>query len=347
MRLTRMLLAAMLVVLLVPALAHAKRLEVFENINGELYRKWSDDNGVTWSNGTHVGIWARFRCPNLIYAPQSDYKVIGSPAVISDQVGRFWVVVQTRAGILETLFTAAGDRGWCEVTGGRHLRANPDSSPTLASWGPGRLDLFTHTTNLTTGTIQLLHTWAENGVWTGNWEVLGTGLMSGSPAAVSWGYRRIDVFSRGGGGDLAHKWFDNGHWSGWESLGGIITSSPVVASTGSRKLNVFARGTDGALWHTYFDTLYWYSWEYLGGYLSGGSVPAQSAALGAGSREPGKVDVLVIGGDDRTGYQRSYDQWWQDFRNIGPLARNFGMGYWELIAPPPEDPSCWPYPVCP
>ena len=36
-----------------------------------------------------------------------------------------------------------------------------------------------------------------------------------SPAAVSWGSNRIDIFARSTNNTLAHKWFDGG-WSDWE-----------------------------------------------------------------------------------------------------------------------------------
>src|SRR5262249_45804028 len=79
------------------------------------------------------------------------------------------------------------------------------STPTVTSWGPGRMDMFAYATG-DTGAVALLDSWADGGVWSGNWEVLGTGLMphgpTDRPAATSWGPGRLDVFVRGGGNEL-------------------------------------------------------------------------------------------------------------------------------------------------
>src|SRR5438477_9204417 len=40
------------------------------------------------------------------------------------------------------------------------------------------------------------------------------------PAAASWDANRIDVFVRGGGNDLYHKWYDNGTWYPYGKTGG-------------------------------------------------------------------------------------------------------------------------------
>jgi len=87
----------------------------------------------------------------------------------------------------------------------------PVQDPTVSSWAPGRLDVFT------TGTDTALHhLWFSAG-WH-SWESLG-GSLTSSPAAVSWDAGRIDVFARGSDGTLSHLWFSAG-WHSWESLGG-------------------------------------------------------------------------------------------------------------------------------
>jgi hypothetical protein len=181
---------------------------------------------------------------------------------------------------------------------------NPDSFPAIISWGPERLDLFMHATRYD-GAVTLLHAWRTSDAGEFKWEALGTGLMQGSPAAVSWGPGRIDVFARGGGSDLAHKFFDDGRWSPWESLGNQITASPAVISTGPQQLNVFARGTDGALYHRWFGAA-WYDWEYLGGYLVDGLAPAPAA------RDPYNLDVFVLGLGSSV-YKKSYSFGWRDY----------------------------------
>src|SRR5206468_3353111 len=85
------------------------------------------------------------------------------------------------------------------------------SSPSVASWGAGRMDVFIRGTD-----NALWHSF-----WTGTqwspFESLGGGLTSG-PGVGSWGPGRIDVFVRGTDNQLWHK-FWAGAWSGWERLG--------------------------------------------------------------------------------------------------------------------------------
>lgn len=95
------------------------------------------------------------------------------------------------------------DHGWGGVTGTGQggtwsvggLLAT--SSPALASWGPGRLDLFVRGD--------------DNALWhncisdaESPWVSLG-GILTAAPAAVSWGEGRIDVFAKGTDNALWHR----------------------------------------------------------------------------------------------------------------------------------------------
>src|SRR5262249_57024619 len=184
----------------------------------------------------------------------------GTPALVSDGVGRLSVLAESDNGLWQKTYNV-GWSGWFRVPGqsstgiicvSDFLCFTLLSSPAVASWGPGRMEVFLNGSG-TDGSISLLHSWADNYTWSGRWERLGTGLMQGAPGAVSWGSGRTDVFVRGGGDELDHKWFDNGHWSsGWENLGGIMTTAPVAASHGLGQWDVFTRGTDAGLWDAWF-----------------------------------------------------------------------------------------------
>jgi hypothetical protein len=97
---------------------------------------------------------------------------------------------------------------------------NADSYPTLSARGSGLIELFINGTR-DDGAQALLHTWTDRWNndapdWSANWESLGTGRLSGSPTAVSWGTGRTDVFVRAADYGIAHKWYANGSWSrGW------------------------------------------------------------------------------------------------------------------------------------
>jgi hypothetical protein len=110
-----------------------------------------------------------------------------------------------------------------------------------------------------------------------------------SPAVVSWGLNRLDVFQRGPAGTLLHKWWDGSAWSAWEDLGGGLNGGPDVASWGANRLDVFIRGTDNALHHKAWTGSGWTGWTNLGG-----TITADPAAV---SRGPGLIDVFVRGTD--------------------------------------------------
>src|SRR5689334_3606185 len=80
---------------------------------------------------------------------------------------------------------ATRDWRWTSTT----IGGSPASDPALASWGPGRLDLF-----YVGPAGSLLHRSFQN-AWSDE-EDLG-GHLTSSPAAVSWGSDHIDVFARG------------------------------------------------------------------------------------------------------------------------------------------------------
>jgi hypothetical protein len=83
------------------------------------------------------------------------------------------------------------------------------TAPAVASWGPGRLDLFAGYLAPSGGTT-IMHLPYENS-WQTEWRDLQTnrsGITLGSwPDAVSWGPQRVDVFAKAGNGTLWHTWY--------------------------------------------------------------------------------------------------------------------------------------------
>ena len=84
--------------------------------------------------------------------------------------------------------------------------------------------------------------------WPGGWTNLG-GILTSSPAAVSFSPGTMDVFGRGLDKALWTIRWDGSTWSGWTRVGGALTSAPGAAidpDTGRAVVGV--RGTDGRLW---------------------------------------------------------------------------------------------------
>ncbi len=87
--------------------------------------------------------------------------------------------------------------------------------------------------------------------------------LAGPPAACGGGSTRLDVFARGPGGDLLHRWWDGKSWSVFESMGmprsassslRIPFTGPSLACVwGKYRLDVFARAADGRLYNAYWE----------------------------------------------------------------------------------------------
>ena len=189
-----------------------------------------------------------------------------------------------------------------------------------ASWGAGRLDVFT--TKVDSG---VYHKVFDGSRWS-EWEPLG-GTASSAPTAVAWSAGRLDLFVRGTDNALYHKWYD-GRWSGWEWLGGALASGPAVASWAAGRLDVFARGTDNTLQHKWYDGR-WSSWESLG------VTPASE--LAAVSWGPNRIDVFARGADN-TLQHKWYDGAWSGWESLGgqltssPAAASWGPDRIDVFA---------------
>jgi hypothetical protein len=180
-----------------------------------------------------------------------------------------------------------------------------EGGPGVASWGPGRLDLFVRGAD--GGPLWKIY---NGSTWT-EWSALG-GVIQGNPAAVSWGTGRIDVVALGMDNAIWLKSYNNGSWSGWSSLGGSFNSSPAIASRGAGRLDVFARnGSDNAIWIKSYNNGVWSSWHTLGGVLT--SHPA------AVSRGDNTLDVFARGTDNAIWQNRYNGSTWSGWTSLGGL----------------------------
>jgi murein DD-endopeptidase MepM/ murein hydrolase activator NlpD len=240
------------------------------------------------------------------------------PTATGPRTGSFTITTNGAGSPQTVAFTGVGETWVRTETLGGQLT----SGPGVASWGPGRLDVFARGSN-----NSLIHKWYSNGWW--NWESLG-GIITSDPAAVSWGVGRIDVFARGGDNALWHRAYASSGWAAWESLGGILTSAPAVASWGTGRLDVFMTGTDSALWHRGYDGTNWQSWESLGGGLA-----AHPAAV---SWSNGRIDIVARGLDNAM-WHRWYDAGgWFNWESVGgqfataPSVASWGPGRLDIFA---------------
>lgn len=82
-----------------------------------------------------------------------------------------------------------------------------------------------------------------------SWTTWGGGAQF-SPAACSWGGRRLDLFVCGNDNALWHRWRDDdGAMHDWKRVGGELSESPAAtARMAPRRIDVFARAPDLSLW---------------------------------------------------------------------------------------------------
>ena len=194
----------------------------------------------------------------------------------------------------------------------------------VASWGPGRLDVFVPGTD-----GQVWHKWYD-GQWHG-FEPLGGRAVSGV-AVTTWGPGRLDVFAQDidnsfpTPGRLKHRWYVNGQWStGWEDLGGCV-STPGAASWGPNRIDVLVQGSDHKLYFKWYDG-HWNKFVKLGD-LTFSSPPS---VVAWGKR---RLDVFVRGdGPSGNLLHKWYDGTWsRGFENLGgrliggPGASSWGAG---------------------
>jgi hypothetical protein len=171
--------------------------------------------------------------------------------------------------------------------------------------------------------IQATQAKADGSLLFAGWEPL-AGSAQGAPAATTWGPGRLDVFVRGSGNDLMHKWY-TGSWSGWEDLGappGGLGSDPGAVAWSSGRIDVFAAGMDGHLWHKWYAGG-WSGWENLGGIVKGAPAVASWSA--------GRLDVFVRGSDDQLWHIWYAGAWsaWEARGGIltsSPAAASWGPG---------------------
>ncbi len=143
--------------------------------------------------------------------------------------------------------------------------------------------------------------------------------------------RRIDVFARGGGGQLLHRPYAYGAWSAsWEDLGGAMKAAPGAVSWGPGRIDVFAWGTDNHLWHRWYTSGVWSRWENLGGVLS--------SAPDVASWGSGRLDVVARGAENQLLHRSFASGAWSAWESLGgvltsaPSAVSSGSGRVDVFA---------------
>ena len=129
--------------------------------------------------------------------------------------------------------------GW-EPLGGQ-----TNNDPAVASWSPGRLDIYVRNLDGTLG-----HRFYQ-GQWS-PWEWFAGSLTSG-PSVTSAFSGQLDVVAAGAG-SVPQRFEYGPGWRNWQSLGGATPQTPAVVRRDAQNEEVFVTGTDSVLYHTPLST---------------------------------------------------------------------------------------------
>ncbi|MFD9038713.1 hypothetical protein, partial [Streptomyces bottropensis] len=173
--------------------------------------------------------------------------------------------------------------------------------------------------------------------------------MGPSPAVVSWGPDRLDVFALGDGNDILHRAWQGDKWwpeGGWESLDALVTSPPAVASWGPDRLDVFALGAIGGEFPTSrgMNHLAWQGdkWWPEDGWQGVGFGELFTSPPAVVSWGPERLDIFALG-EDRQMLHRAWhvnNKWWPEdgWHDMGgrftspPAVASWGPGRLDVFA---------------
>jgi hypothetical protein len=187
-------------------------------------------------------------------------------------------------------------------------------APAVSSWKEGRLDVFVRSLFK-----RIYHRVYENETWQdSHWRDLSDDHnIEVSPAAVSWGPNRIDLFAVWDR-EVHHRVHHNDAWQPWtENLGGVTNDAPAAASWRTERVDVLVRTLDHFMARRFWEsgvTGGWRDWENIGGRL-----PLLLSAPVAVATGPRRIDCFARGANDRlihTWYQNGQEGGWAEIDTL-------------------------------
>lgn len=186
-----------------------------------------------------------------------------------------------------------------------------NGTPAVSSLREGRLDVFVRSLD-----NRLFYRAYENEAWQGaGWTDFSDGRrFETSPATVSWGPDKIDLFAVWNR-QVQHRYFQGGGWSPWaETLGGITNDTPAAASWKQGRVDVLIRSADNFMSRCYWEGG-WKGWESVGGQRA--TLTSAPVAVATG---PNRIDCFARGPNDghliRASYQDGQRQEWTEIDNL-------------------------------
>ena len=193
-----------------------------------------------------------------------------------------------------------------------------NGAPAVSTWKEGRLEVFVRSLD-----NRLFHSVYENDMWQGTgWTDLSDGhTIEVSPAAVSWGPERIDLFAVWDK-QVHHRAYQSGTWNPWtEDLGGVTTEAPTAASWKKDRVDILVNTTDHFMSRRYWESgkthengAAWKNWENIGG-----QAKTLMSAPAAVATAPNRIDCFGRTSNGhliQTWYQEGTPQAWAEIDNL-------------------------------
>ncbi|MEP6762007.1 MAG: SpoIID/LytB domain-containing protein [Sporichthyaceae bacterium] len=204
--------------------------------------------------------------------------------------------------------TAGLRSSWFTITSPAQAPSGPGVSG--SSTGPvGAADVVTRAVD---GSVSH-RTWSPAA---GFGSATGLGGATGfEPTLVSRPGGRLDVFVVGEDRALYVKSRITGTWGAWKRLGGALVSRPS-ATVVDETVQVVAAGTDRAVQRAVLDATGTSAvWGSLGGLVDPGSAPSATSA------GPGRLDVVIQGGDSAVWSRHLLGGAWSGWKSRGGAVR--------------------------
>jgi hypothetical protein len=177
------------------------------------------------------------------------------------------VVVNRNGSVYDATWTGSNWTDYKLVGAQPNAGAPPvgyKGDPTIASWAPGRLDVFVRG-----GDDKLWQSFSTDGgsTWSAWLQPVGVdGTLASSPDVSSRGPNRLDVFVLGTDGAIYQRFWDGTQWNGaWLNQGVPAASvhdnsEPASVSRDGVHVDVFVRSIDNKLWQKSWDGFAWSNW---------------------------------------------------------------------------------------
>jgi YVTN family beta-propeller protein len=265
---------------------------------GPAVASWAQGRLDLFARGADNAIWqAFFNAGRWSGWVSQGGTVVSDPAAVSWGPNRVDVFgVGSDGRLWQRFWDGRAWIGWMSPFGAPPPGIAPGSGPAVASWAPGRLDVFVRGTDNAIWQV----VWS-GGRWSG-WVSQG-GTVVSDPAAVSWGPNRVDVFGVGSDGRLWQRVWDGRAWSNWvrpfalPPAGIAPGSGPAASSRAPGQLDVLVRGADNGIWQIFWNAG-WSSW------ISQGRIIVSNPA--AVSQSVNQIDLFGTGSDGRI-YQKAWN----------------------------------------